>query len=108
MFVLMSKHSVYILSGLAYGPVFIGSAGDLSIRLYQHRCGKVSHMASRIDRLIYVEPYDCAFKAATRARALRTASRQWLDALIASQNPAWLDLSGQDQPFAPIEEAQAA
>ena len=99
----MSKHALYILSGRLPGPVFIGAASDLPRRLRQHSCGKVSHPRFRIDRLVYTETYDCAFKAKARARALRTASRQWLDALISSKNPAWQELGN-----APIVEAQAA
>ena len=99
----MSKHVLYILSGHLPGPVFIGTASDLPQRLRQHSAGKVSHPRFRIDRLVYTERFDCAFKAEARARALRTASRQWLNALISSNNPAWQELRN-----VPIEEAQAA
>ena len=88
----MSEHIVYILSGAQPGPVFINSAPDLLRRMAQHRSGRIKQSQFRIDRLVYVESYDCAFKADARVRALKSASREWLDALITSRNPAWQEL----------------
>ena len=88
----MSEHIVYILSGIQPGPVFIGATPDLLQRVTQHRSGRIKQSQFRIDRLVYVEPYDCAFKAEARVRALKSASRQWLDALITSRNAEWQDL----------------
>ena len=99
----MTKHVVYILSGAQPGPVFINSTPDLLRRMTQHRSGKIRQSKFRIDRLVYTESYDCAFKAQARVRALKTASREWLDALITSRNPSWQELLP-----APIESAQAA
>jgi len=69
----------------------------------QHRSGKVSHAAFRIDRLVYTESYSCGFKAEARMRALKSSSREWLDALISSKNASWQELMP-----ASIEEVQAA
>jgi len=99
----MSEHIVYILSGAQLGPVFINSTPDLLRRVTQHRSGRIKQAQFRIDRLVYVESYDCAFKAEARVRALKSASREWLDALITSRNPSWQELLP-----AAIEEAQAA
>jgi len=99
----MSKHIVYILSGAQPGPIFIDAVPDLLRRMTQHRSGKIRQSQFRIDRLVYVESYTCAFKAEARVRALESASREWLDALITSRNPSWHELL----PTA-IEEAQAA
>lgn len=88
----MSEHIVYILSGAQPGPVFIDSTPDLLQRMTQHRSGKIRQAQFRIDRLVYVESYKCAFKAEARVRALKTASWEWLDALITSRNAGWNDL----------------
>ncbi|WP_026942445.1 GIY-YIG nuclease family protein [Hellea balneolensis] len=88
----MSEHIVYILSGAQPGPVFINSTPDLLRRMAQHRSGRIKQSQFRIDRLVYVESYDCAFKADARVRALKSASREWLDALITSRNENWEDL----------------
>ena len=98
----MTKHAVYILSGRSFGPVFIASTSELEKRLAQHRSGKVSQSQFRIDRLVYTERYDCALKAASRVTALKSASREWLEALVRSQNPALLDL------YAPARSDMAA
>jgi len=104
----MTEHVLYILSGpsnisMGRGPVFIGVTSDLTSCLRKHRSGKVSRAEFRIDRLVYTERFSCSFKADARRRALKSASQEWVDALICSQNPAWQDLS-----IAPIEEAKAA
>ena len=99
----MTKHVIYILSGEMRGPVFIGASRDLERCLRRHRSGKVSRPEFRLDRLIYTERFDCAFKADQRRQALKTASREWLDRLILSQNPTWQDLLA-----APIKIPQAA
>lgn len=99
----MSEHIVYILSGAQPGPVFINSTPDLLQRVTQHRSGKIRQAQFRIDRLVYVEHFACAFKAEARVRALKSASREWLDALISSRNPSWQELLP-----ARIEEAQNA
>jgi putative endonuclease len=88
----MSEHIVYILSGAQPGPVFINSTPDLLRRMAQHRSGKIRQSQFRIDRLVYIESYDCAFKAQARVRALKSASREWLDALITARNPTWQEL----------------
>ena len=88
----MSEHIVYILSGAQPGPVFINSTPDLLRRMTQHRSGRIKQSQFRIDRLVYVERYDCAFKADARVRDLKTASREWLDSLISSRNVGWDDL----------------
>lgn len=91
-YVLMTEHIVYILSGAQPGPIFIGATPDLLRRVTQHRGGKIRQSQFRIDRLVYVESYDCAFKANARVKALKSSSREWLDALVTSRNQNWEDL----------------
>lgn len=99
----MTEHIVYILSGAqpfshSSGPVFINATPDILRRMTQHRSGRIKQPQFRIDRLVYVESYDCAFKAEARVRALKSASREWLDALITSRNPDWNDLLPSTRP----------
>jgi len=92
----MKEHIVYILSNPSSapssGPVFIGETSDLLYRMTQHRSGRPSQPRFAIDRLIYIERYACSYTAKARAAALKTASREWLDALITANNPAWQEL----------------
>ena len=101
-YVPMTEHIVYILSGAQPGPVFINATPDLLRRVTQHRSGRIKQSQFRIDRLVYVESYDCAFKAQAWVRALKSASREWLDALITSRNADWQDLlpTGKKQTLA--------
>jgi len=100
----MTDHILYILSnplnGVKAGPVFIGETSDLLYRMTQHRSGRPQHPAFALDRLVYTESYDCQYKAQARVGALKSASRQWLDALITSHNPAWAELLPMDEGYA--------
>jgi putative endonuclease len=94
----MRHHYTYILSGPsaskgAGGPIFIGTTRDLRHRLTQHRIGRASYDAFRIDQLVHAERHDSIEAATSRAAALKKASREWVDALIERKNPDWRDLT---------------
>lgn len=89
----MTQHYTYILAGHAQGPIFIGTTRNLTRRLSQHRFGRSSVEAFRIDQLVYVERHDSIEAATTRAEALKSASREWVDALVERKNPDWRDLT---------------
>ena len=88
----MKKHYVYILSGENYGPVFIETTSDLMERMKAHRSGHLSHNSFRIDQLVHIEQFDNAKAANLRLNALKSASREWIDALIERDNPNWSDM----------------
>lgn len=94
----MTQHYLYILSGPHAGarnraePIFIGTARHLTQRLSQHRIGRASVSAYRIDRLVYVEAFPTIEAATERAEALKSASREWVNALVERRNPNWRDL----------------
>ncbi len=99
----MTHHYLYILAGQMQnpqtpnpryqGPIYIGTTRDLKRRISQHRTGRVSIEAFRIDRLVYVERHASIEAACTRAEALRASSREWLDALVERRNPDWRDMA---------------
>jgi len=89
----MTHHYIYILAGKSYGPIFIGTTRDLKRRLSQHRFGHATVDAFRIDQLVYVERHDTIEAATSRAEALKSASREWVDALVERKNPDWCDLA---------------
>ena len=79
--------------------------------LRRHRAGKVSRAEFRLDRLVYTESFSCSFKADARLRALKSASREWIGALISASNPTWEDVENldvQESRVQPIEMSQAA
>jgi len=88
----MTDHYLYILTSQDLGPLFIEATSNLKNRMKEHKSGHLSQAAFRIDKLVYVERYDSAAKAASRVESLRRASREWVQALIERQNPGWIDL----------------
>ena len=88
----MKKYYVYILSGQTYGPIFIETTSDLMGRMKAHRAGKLSHSNFRIDQLVHIEQFDSGLAASQRMKALKSASREWIDALIERDNPHWNDM----------------
>ena len=89
----MTHHCTYILAGQTYGPIFVGTTRNLKRRLTQHKFGRASVDAFRIDQLVYVERHDTIEAATSRAEALKSASREWVDALVERKNPDWCDLA---------------
>lgn len=89
----MKNYYLYILGGQDYGPIFIESVQDLVGRIHAHKRGYLSVEAHRIDRLLYVEKHTSKAAANARVKALQSASRTWVDALIERQNPDWVDLA---------------
>lgn len=88
----MKKYYAYILSGQNYGPVFIETTSDLLGRMKAHRAGHLSQETFRIDQLVYIEQFDSSQAASQRVKALKSASREWIDALVERKNPHWNDL----------------
>ena len=92
----MTDHVIYILTakgeGANLGPIFIGETSDLLYRMAQHRSGRPSVPVFALSRLVYVETMSCPFAAKRRLRALKAASRQWLNQHISAHNPNWHDL----------------
>ena len=88
----MKKYYVYILAGRNYGPLFIEMTTDMTDRMKSHRAGHLTQTSFRIDQLVHVEIFDNAMDADKRVQALKSSSREWVDALIERQNPEWEDL----------------
>ena len=90
----MRKPAVYILASHTGRALYIGVTTNLPRRLEEHRKGEVIHMAkNRIDRLVYVEPYETAVGAIAREKQLKNWHRDWKARLIEQDNPDWSDLS---------------
>lgn len=94
----MKKYYVYILSGQNYGPIFMETTSKLTGRMKAHKSGYLSENNFRIDQLVHIEQFDSSKSANLRLKALKSASREWVDALIERNNPNWFDL------LAPVRE----
>jgi len=76
--------------------LYIGVTTDMSRRLEEHRLERVTHTAKyRIDRLIYLEPFETAPDAIAREKQLKGWTRAKKIALINRSNPDWRDLAGE-------------
>jgi putative endonuclease len=76
--------------------LYIGVTTDMPRRLEEHRLGRVAHTAKyRIDRLIYLEPFETAPDAIAREKQLKGWTRAKKIALINRSNPDWRDLAGE-------------
>ena len=96
----MKNYYLYILAGRDYGPVYIDITSSLAERMKQHCDGHLSQSSFRIDRLVHVEKFSTEQAAYARAKALKAASREWLDALVGRKNPHWIDLLNQAKELA--------
>ncbi len=88
-------YHVYLLTNLARTVLYIGVTSDLEGRLYEHRTGTRKGFTKdyRVDRLVYCELYGHVLDAIAREKQLKGWRRIKKDALIASVNPEWNDLS---------------
>ena len=92
----MRQPVVYVLASASGRALCVGVTTDLVTRLAEHRAGNVTHASRyRINRLIFVEPYDTAPDAIARERQLKGWRRSKKIALINRSNPDWRDLSGE-------------
>jgi putative endonuclease len=87
---------VYILTNERRTTLYIGATNDLESRLWQHRNGEGSKFADKhnLTLLVYYETYPEPSAAIAREKQLKGWTRTKKEALIASLNPRWHDLSG--------------
>ena len=86
---------VYILSNRKRTVLYIGVTNNLQRRLYEHKNEIVDGFTKRyhIHRLVYYEECNHIDQAIAREKILKGWRRERKDALIASFNPEWNDLS---------------
>jgi len=90
----MKRFWVYIMTNRT-GTLYVGVTNDLRGRVYEHRNRLVPGFTSRyaIDRLVYAEETDDVTAAIQREKEIKSWRREKKEALIASANSAWRDLS---------------
>ena len=87
---------VYILANDTNVCLYIGVTNDLERRLYEHRhaLDPESFTAKyRVHKLVYYEDTPDPYAAISREKQLKGWNRQRKNALVASVNPEWRDLS---------------
>lgn len=105
----MTQYYVYIMTNRSR-TLYTGVTNDLQRRAYEHKHMLKAGFTRRylLDRLVYYEVTPDVRSAISREKQIKGWTRTRKLALIASQNPAWRDLSTEfldDQPprpFAPL------
>ncbi len=85
---------VYLLASRKGGALYVGVTNNLIRRVYEHKTKAVPSFTSRynITRLVWFEIYDDPITAITREKEIKKWRRNWKDALVETDNPAWDDL----------------
>ena len=92
---------VYILSNLNRNVLYIGVTNNLERRLYEHRSGLLEGFTKKyhVHKLVYFECFNDPKTAISREKQLKRWTRQKKNALIAQENPLWIDLFPEEKSF---------
>ena len=88
------QYHIYIMANSRH-QIYVGVTGNLARRVYQHKNKLTEGHASRYNMtmLIYYESTSDVNSAIAREKQLKGWNRRKKDALIATTNPRWVDLS---------------
>lgn len=91
----MKTYYVYIMTNKTRITVYIGMTNDLVCRVDQHQQGETAGFTKtyRLNRLVYYETFSDVRDAIAREKQLKGWRREKKNALIATLNPGWEDLS---------------
>lgn len=91
----MSSGFVYILCNDRQNVLYTGSTSDLKARINHHKQRYIPGFTKKynVDRLIYFEKYASVDEAKHREKQIKGYRREKKEALIASKNPIWRELS---------------
>jgi putative endonuclease len=91
----MKTYYAYIMTNEGRTTIYIGVTGDLAIRVDQHQQAESEGFTKtyRLDRLVYYEEFNDIHDAIAREKQLKGWRREKKNALIATLNPLWVDLS---------------
>ena len=93
----MKQYYVYLLTNKGNTVLYTGMTNDLQRRLYEHRKGPVESFTKQyhVHKLVYFETTPDVRAAIEREKQIKSWSRKRKDALIATMNPEWVDLSAE-------------
>ena len=86
---------IYVMTNKTRTTIYIGVSNDLVTRVVQHQCGETEGFTKtyKLNRLVYYEIFDDVRDAIAREKQLKGWRREKKNALIATLNPHWEDLS---------------
>jgi len=96
-----NSYFVYLLSNWNNRVLYIGITNDLARRLYEHQNKLVPGFTEKynVSKLVYFEETSDVYSALAREKEIKKWRRQKKDALVASVNPGWKDLSEEGKDF---------
>src|SRR6266496_1138756 len=91
----MEKYYVYMLTNKWHNVLYAGSTKSIDARQFQHKEKLHPGFTNKYncDQLVYVEEFKTREKAEKREKQLKGWTRAKKNALIATMNPEWTDLS---------------
>jgi len=93
---MMKLYYVYIITNWDSSVIYVGMTNDLERRLFEHKNQLVAGFSSKynLDKLVYCEETPDVQSAIAREKQIKSWRREKKNALVASMNPEWKDLSG--------------
>lgn len=87
---------IYIITNKHNTTLYIGVTNDLPTRLWEHRTKQNPKSFSaryNLYKLIYYESFNSIEEGVEREKYLKGKTRKWKEALIATMNETWNDLT---------------
>ena len=93
----MKAFFVYMMTNRSKVVLYTGITNSLERRVSEHQRGEIKRFTEKyqLDRLVYYESYDEPRDAIAREKEIKGWRRAKKNALVASKNPRWIDLSPQ-------------
>ena len=86
---------VYLLTNWNNTVMYVGVTNNLQRRIHEHKNKLVEGFTKKynVDKLVYLEECSDIKTAIEREKQIKNWRREKKDALVASMNPDWKDLS---------------
>src|SRR4030066_2127983 len=93
------SYYVYLLTNWNNRVIYIGVTNDLNRRIYEHKNKIIEGFSKKynLTKLVYFEKTSDIQSALEREKQLKNWHRGWKIKLINNFNPAWMDLSIQNE-----------
>lgn len=86
--------ATYMMASKRHGTLYLGSALDLIVRVWDHKQGLGSKFVRKygVTKLVWYEPFMLVSDARAREYEIKKWRRDWKVELIEADNPHWDDL----------------
>jgi putative endonuclease len=86
--------ATYMMASRRHGTIYLGSALDLIVRVWDHKNGVGSKFTHKygVTKLVWFQPFLLVTEARDREYQLKRWKRDWKVELIEASNPNWDDL----------------